>query len=79
MLNGLFLDPRIWKIDFTTSPFWKPNDFGVNIDLHPNAFNIPNIGVDKKYKFAIATEVWELSMQKTLEYLRNKGRTRKRT
>jgi hypothetical protein len=73
MLHGLFLDPRIWKIDFQTSPFWKPEKFGVNIDLHPNAFHIPKMGVDDKYKFVIATEVWELPIQKTLEYLRNKG------
>lgn len=72
-LNGLFLDPRIWKIDFTTSPFWKPNKYGVNIELHPNAFHIPKMGLKKKYDFVIATEVWEIPMQKTLEYLRKQG------
>ncbi|KKN36536.1 hypothetical protein LCGC14_0772720 [marine sediment metagenome] len=72
-LNGLFLDPRIWKIDFLPSPFWKPEKYGVNIELHPNAFNIPKLGLNKKYDFVIATEVWELPIQKTLEYLRNKG------
>lgn len=73
MIHGLILDPRVWKIDFTTSPFWNPEKYGVSIDLHPNAFHIPKVGIDKKYKFVIATEVWELPMQKTLEYLRDKG------
>lgn len=73
MINALFLDPRIWKIDYLTSPFWKPEKYGVKVDLHPNAFNIPKLGVDPKYKVVIATEVWEKPMQKTLEYLRSKG------
>jgi len=73
MLHGLFLDPRIWNIDFITSPFWNPKKHGVSIDMHDNAFNIPKSGVDSKYKFVVATEVWEIPMQKTLEYLRNKG------
>lgn len=73
MIHGLFLDPRTWKIDFLTSPFWKPEAYGLKVDLHPNAFHIPTTGIDSKYKFVIATEVWEIPMQKTLEYLRNKG------
>jgi len=73
MINGIFLDPRIWKIDFISSPFWKPENYGVSIDLHQNAFNIPKVGINSKYKFVIATEVWEIQMQKALEYLRNKG------
>lgn len=73
MLNGLFLDPRAWQIDYTSSPFWHPEDYGLKIDLHPDAFNIPKQGVDDKYKFVIATEVWEIPMRKTLKYLRDKG------
>lgn len=73
MLNGLFLDPRTWKIDYKSSPFWNPQKYGVNIDLHPNAFNIPKTGIDKKYKFVCTSEVWEIPMQKTLEFLRNNG------
>jgi len=72
VIHGLFLDPRTWAIDYKTSPFWRPERYGVKIDLHDND-SIPNIGVDDKYKFVIATEVWELPMQKTLEYLRSKG------
>jgi hypothetical protein len=73
MLNGLFLDPRIWSIDYISSPFWKPQQHGVNIDLHPNAFNIPKTGVDAKYKFVCTSEIWEIPMQKTLEYLKSRG------
>jgi len=73
MLHGLFLDPRIWKIDFISSPFWHPENFGVKMDLHPNAFKIPETGVDEKYKFVVTTEVWEKPIQKTLEFLKNKG------
>lgn len=73
MINGIFLDPRIWKIDYLTNPFWKPNLFGINIDVHLDAFNIPKIGIDPKYKFAIVTELWEIPMRKTLSYLRKKG------
>jgi len=73
MLHGLFLDPRIWTIDYLSSPFWNPEKHGVSIDLHPNAFNIPKTGIDPKYDFVIATEVWEILMQKTLNYLRAKG------
>jgi len=73
MINGLFLDPRSWKIDYLSSPYWNPKKYGVNIDLHPNAFRIPQMGIDKKYKFVIATEVWEIPIHKTLDYLRKKG------
>ena len=73
MINALFLDPRIWKIDYLTSPYWNPEKFGVKFDLHPSAFNIPKTGVDKKYKVVVATEMWEKPMQATLEYLRNRG------
>jgi CDP-glycerol glycerophosphotransferase (TagB/SpsB family) len=73
MIEGLFLDPRAWQVDFLSSPFWKPEQFGVKIDLHPDAFNIPKTGIDKKYKFVIATEVWEIPMRKTLRYLKSKG------
>ena len=24
MINGIFTDPRIWKIDYLTNPFWNP-------------------------------------------------------
>jgi len=73
MLKGLFLDPRSWKIDFQSSPFWKPEQYGVKIDLHPNAFNISNTGVNEDYKFVLCSEVWEIPLRKTLQYLRNKG------
>jgi len=73
MIYGLFLDSRIWNIDYLTNPFWKPDSFGVHIDMHPDAFDIPKLGIDPKYKFAIATEIWEIPMQKALEFLRNKG------
>jgi len=72
-LQGLFLDPRTWTIDYLTSPFWKPEKFGVNIDLHQNAFHIPKTGLKKKYDFVLTTEVWEIPIRKTLHYLRNKG------
>jgi hypothetical protein len=73
MIHGLFLDPRTWAIDYQTSPFWAPDRYGVKIDLHEDAFNIPKTGIDQKYKFVICTEVWEVPMRKTLQYLRNKG------
>jgi hypothetical protein len=73
MIHGLFLDPRTWKIDFLSSPFWNTEGFGIKIDLHPNAFNIPKMGIDKKYKFVITTEVWEIPLRKSLEYLKEKG------
>ena len=73
MIHGLFLDPRTWAIDFTTSPFWNPEKYGVKINLHPSAYRIPELGINSKYKFVIASEVWELPMQRTLDYLRNKG------
>lgn len=73
MIHGLFLDPRAWNIDFTPSPFWNTEKYGIKIDLHPDAFHIPKMGVDKKYKFVIATEVWEIPIRKALQYLRDKG------
>ena len=51
MISGVFLDPRIWKIDYLTNPFWNPDIFGVHIDLHPDAFNIPKTGIsDTRFK-----------------------------
>lgn len=73
MIKGLFLDPRAWSIDFQASSFWQPEKYGLSVDLHSEAFNIPQRGIDPKYKFVIATEVWELPMQKTLGYLKSKG------
>lgn len=73
MIQGLFLDPRSWKIDITQSPYWEPEKYGVKIDLYPDAFNIPSRGVSCKYKFAIASEVWEIPMRKALKYLRSNG------
>lgn len=77
MLYGLFLDPRAWTIDLMQSSaesgLWRPEDYGVKIDLHSDAFNISKKGIDKKYRFVIATEVWEIPMRKSLEYLRKRG------
>ena len=73
MIYGLYLDPRAWTIDITSSSLWNPDKYGVHIDLHPDAFNIPKLGIDKKYKFVIATEVWEIPMRKALDYLRKMG------
>ena len=73
MKSGIYLDPRSWKIDLTASPFWNPEKYGVKIDLHPNAFNIPKTGIDSKYTFVIASEVWEILMHKALDYLRKQG------
>lgn len=73
MINGLFLDPRAWTIDFKSSRFWNPNKHGINIELHSDAFNIPSTGIDSKYKFVIVGEVWEIPMRKTLEFLRKRG------
>jgi hypothetical protein len=72
-LKGLFLDPRIWKIDYKSSPAWKPEKHGIEIDLHPNAFKIPETGINKKYDFVITTECWEKPIRKTLKFLQNKG------
>ena len=73
MINGLFLDPRTWKIDYLSSPFWKPEEHGIHFDLHPNAFHIPKTGIKKKYDFVLTTEVWEKPIRKTLEYLKKQG------
>jgi hypothetical protein len=69
--KGIFLDPRTWKIDYRTSPYWNPEEYGLKIDLHPDAFGITRTGVAERYKFAIATEVWERPMHKSLRYLRS--------
>lgn len=73
MIDGLFLDPRIWEIDYKTHPNWNPEKFGVHIDLHPDPTNIPKLKIDEKYKFVIATEVWEIPIRKSLEYLKSNG------
>lgn len=74
MINGLFLDPRIWKIDLQSSAYWKPKNFGINLELHNDAFNIPKKGLgNKKYDFVITTELWEIPMRKTLKYLKDRG------
>lgn len=73
MLNGMFLDPRIWSMDILGSPLWNTQRYGINIELVNDAFNIPKTGIKKKYDFVLATEVWEIPMQKTLRYLRAKG------
>lgn len=72
-LKGLFLDPRTWKIDYLSSPFWKPEKHGIKIDLHPNAFKIPKHGLKGNYDFVLCCEVWEKKIRKTLKYLKNKG------
>jgi hypothetical protein len=72
-IKGIFLDPRTWKIDYQTSPYWRPRKYGLKINLHPDAFKIPEIGVDRKYKFVIATEVWEKPMHESLRYLKSCG------
>lgn len=73
MIRGYYSDPRSWKIDITSSDFWNPEKYGVRVDLHPDAFNIPKMGLSNKYKFFITTECWEIPMRKTLEYLRKRG------
>jgi len=72
-MKGLFLDPRTWQIDFQSSSLWSPEKFGLRIDLHPDAFHIPRQGVKPDYEFVIASEVWEIPIRKTLQYLRDKG------
>jgi len=73
MIYGLFSDPRAWRVDYLSSKLWNPEEFGIHIDLHNNAFKIPETGVDQKYSFFITSEVWEIPMRKTLEYLRKIG------
>lgn len=73
MIHGFFLDPRSWDIDFKSSTFWNPEKYGVRIDVYPDAFHIPKRNWDHKYKFVIASEVWEIPAQKALYYLRDKG------
>jgi hypothetical protein len=73
MIYGLFSDPRIWNIDYVSSSFWAPEKYGVHIDLHTDAFRIPELGIDNKYSFFITSEVWEIPMRKSLEYIRTKG------
>lgn len=73
MIYGLFLDPRSWKIDITSSQYWCPEKYGVKIDLCQDAFNIPRKGISSKYKFVIASEVWEIPLRKALKYLRQRG------
>lgn len=73
MIHGLYLDPRCYNIDLIPNKYWSPEQYGVTIDLHPDAFNIPKRGIDKKYQFVIASEVWEKSIQKSLHYMRNEG------
>lgn len=70
---GLFLDPRTWKIDYLSSKNWRPDKHNLQIDLHSDAFNIPKLGINSKYSFVVATEIWEIKMRKALEYLRKKG------
>lgn len=73
MLYGFYSDPRSWKIDITSSAFWRPERFGIKIDLHPDAFNIPKKVFPKRYNFFITTEVWEIPMRKALGHLRKNG------
>lgn len=73
MIYGLFSDPRAWETDFLPSSFWNPDKYGVHIDLHTDVFRIPETDIDKKYSFFLTSEVWEIPMQKTLDYLRGKG------
>jgi hypothetical protein len=70
MIHGLFLDPRIWTIDFLSSPYWKPEALGVKVELHADAFRIPQTGLAQKYDFVLATEVWDPNMINTLNYFR---------
>lgn len=73
LVHGLFLDPRSWEIDFKVSSFWNPEKYGIKLDVHPGAFNIPKQGIGSQYKFVITSEIWELPMQKALYFLRDKG------
>lgn len=76
-MHGLFFDPRAWKIDYKSSIFWKPEQYGVNIDFIPetDSRNIASgaYKIKDQYKFVIATEMWELEMRKTWQALRDKG------
>lgn len=72
MIEGLFFDERMWNMDLVSSHRWNPEKYGVKIHLHKDHKKFET-GVDKKYKFAIATEVWEEPMRDTLECLRNNG------
>jgi hypothetical protein len=72
MIHGLFFDPRMLKIDLLSSSYWTPEKYGLKIDLK-DATQVLQGGVDKKYKFVIASEVWEIPMRKTLEYLKKQG------
>jgi len=76
VIHGLFLDPRAWNIDFIQPYGEKSTSITIGnvcLDLHTDAFKIPKTGVKNKYSFAIATEVWEIPMRKTLKYLKQKG------
>jgi hypothetical protein len=73
MLHGLFLDQRMWNMDLVASDRWNPESYGVKIDLRTDAHNIIGSKLDSKYKFIVASEVWEEPMRDILEYLRNAG------
>lgn len=68
MKKGLVFDSRAWNIDFTSSPFWTPEKYGVSFTL---SSNLKHSG--KGYDFVLATEVWEIPMRKTLKRLHSKG------
>lgn len=66
MINGIYLDPRSWKIDCMSYDGWKPEQYGLKITLYDEQSQAKRRPVDKKCKFVIATEVWTPQMQETL-------------
>lgn len=66
MLRGAIFDPRTWNSDF--KPYFKPRR-DVQIDLLPNGDGFSS----NKYKFILATEVWEIPMREKLSKFRQQG------
>jgi hypothetical protein len=41
MINGIYLDPRSWKVDCISHPKWDTKKFGVNLFLYDIDNNNP--------------------------------------
>lgn len=76
VVSGLYLDHRVWDMDFAPSSFWDATKYGVDINLpkvKQTRIAKLKIKVSDKYKFALTTSVWEKPIRRTLQHLRNQG------
>lgn len=79
MLKGLFIARQfegfVWQRDFESSDFWKPEEFGISINVHADYKTmLKGKNITNKYDFFLVEEIRSKSYQKLLYRIKKEAK-----